>query len=99
MAGQHEDAISRVDGLIAAVEFNSIFYVVQVRAWFEYDSGTTYFLPQAYMHLLIGNSLMERSDYDSAIQSFKLALAQLGIRTDQPPLVVSLVISRDLAIH
>ena len=31
MAGEHMDAISRVDDLIAAVFFNSTFYVVRVR--------------------------------------------------------------------
>ena len=31
MAGEHDDAISRVDDLIDTVPFNSIFYVVQVR--------------------------------------------------------------------
>ena len=31
MAGEHRDAISRVDDLNAAVHFNSICYVVQAR--------------------------------------------------------------------
>ena len=33
MAGEHDDAISRVDDLIDTVSFNSICYVVQARAW------------------------------------------------------------------
>ena len=32
MAGEHRDAISRVDDLIATVPFNSIGYVVKARA-------------------------------------------------------------------
>ena len=32
MAGQHDDAISRIDDLIDMVPFDSIYYVVQVRA-------------------------------------------------------------------
>jgi hypothetical protein len=32
MAGEHRDAISRVDDLIDTVHFNSICYVVQARA-------------------------------------------------------------------
>lgn len=32
MAGEHNDAILRIDHLIATVFFNSTFYVVQVRA-------------------------------------------------------------------
>ena len=32
MAGEHRDAISRVDDLIATVHYNSICYVVQARA-------------------------------------------------------------------
>ena len=31
IAGEHRDAISRVDDLIATVNFNSICYVVQAR--------------------------------------------------------------------
>ena len=32
MAGEHRDAISRVDDLIATITVNSICYVVQARA-------------------------------------------------------------------
>ena len=32
MAGEHRDAISRADDLIATVPFNPIYYVVQARA-------------------------------------------------------------------
>jgi hypothetical protein len=32
MAGEHRDAISRLDDLIATVPFNTICYVVQARA-------------------------------------------------------------------
>ena len=31
MAGEHRDAISRIDDLAATVHFNSICYVVQAR--------------------------------------------------------------------
>ena len=33
MAGQHRDAISRVDDLIDTIPLNSICYVVQARAY------------------------------------------------------------------
>ena len=32
MAGEHRDAISRVDDLIATMSLDSIYYVVQARA-------------------------------------------------------------------
>ena len=33
MAGEHDDAISRIDDLIDTVQFNPICYVVQARAY------------------------------------------------------------------
>ncbi|KAF8548773.1 hypothetical protein OG21DRAFT_1489089 [Imleria badia] len=74
MTGEHQDAISRVDDLIAAVLFSSICYVVQ-----------------AYMYLLLGNSQMETSDYEGAIQSFEHALAKMRHQTSRPLFVVSLI--------
>ncbi|KAF8550490.1 hypothetical protein OG21DRAFT_1513946 [Imleria badia] len=59
MAGEHRDAISRVDDLIATVQSNSICYVVQ-----------------AYMYLLLGKLQLEKSNYESAIQSFEHARTQ-----------------------
>ncbi|KAF8547410.1 TPR-like protein [Imleria badia] len=74
MAGEHEDAISRVDDLISMIHFNSTCYMVQ-----------------AYMYFLLGNSHMDRRNFQDAIQSFRRARAQLHNHTSQPPLVVSLI--------
>ena len=41
MAGEHEDAMSRVDDLIAMVCNNSICYVIQACAW----RNTTRYIP------------------------------------------------------
>ena len=41
MAGEHADAISRVDELIDTVQFNSICYVVQARSQHAATSVTT----------------------------------------------------------
>lgn len=38
MAGDHEDAMSRLDDLIAMVPDNSIYYVIQARATLPHDS-------------------------------------------------------------
>ena len=43
------------------------------------------------MHLLLGNSHMERSDYKDAIQSFEHARAQMRHYDGLPLLVISLV--------
>ena len=43
------------------------------------------------MYLLLGNSHMERSDYEGAIQSFEHARAQMRHYGGRPLLVVSLV--------
>ena len=43
------------------------------------------------MYLLLGNSHMERSDYEDAIQSFTHARTQMGHHTNGPLYVVSLV--------
>jgi hypothetical protein len=64
MAGEHRDAISRVDDLIATVHLNSICYVVQARAQratIRRISPLNFL--QAYMYLLLGNSQMETSDF------------------------------------
>ena len=43
------------------------------------------------MYFLLGNSHMERSDYEGAIQSFEHAQAQVRHYESPPLLVVSLV--------
>ena len=43
------------------------------------------------MYLLLGNSHMESSDYESAVRSFGLAQAQLRPFPSQPLFVVALV--------
>jgi hypothetical protein len=92
MAGEHRDAILRVEDLIAMIPFDSIYYVVLARTHVlrrgEYHHSH---FQQAYMYLLLGDSHMERSDYDHAIQSFKQARAQMRPYGGQPLLVVSLV--------
>ncbi|KAF8430510.1 hypothetical protein L210DRAFT_3764535 [Boletus edulis BED1] len=75
MAGEHPDAISRVDDLIATVPFNSICYVFQ----------------KAYMYLLLGNSQMECGDHDGAIQSFEHARAQKRDYLGPPLFAISLI--------
>ena len=92
MAGEHLDAISRVDDLIATVPFNSICYVVQARAH-ALPRGKCYHshFQQAYMYLLLGNSHMMRSDYEVAIQSFQHARARMRHSGGPLLLVVSLV--------
>lgn len=47
--------------------------------------------PKAYMYLLLGDSRMERSDYDGAMQSFERARAQMRRYEGVPLLSVSLV--------
>ncbi|KAF8555005.1 TPR-like protein [Imleria badia] len=74
IAGEHRDAISRLDDLIATVHLNSICYVVQ-----------------AYMHLLLGNSHMERNNYEGAIQSFERVRCQVRQHTSRPVLMVPLI--------
>ncbi|KAN0094879.1 hypothetical protein V8E55_003166 [Tylopilus felleus] len=74
LAGEHHDAISRMDDLIATVPFHS-----------------TYYLVQAYMYLIQGNAHVERSNYQSAIQSFECARARLPYYSHPLPLVVSLM--------
>ncbi|KAN0087882.1 WD40-repeat-containing domain protein [Tylopilus felleus] len=74
MAGEHPDAISRLDDLIATLPSNSAFYVIQ-----------------AYMYFLQGNTYMERSNYESAIHSFERARKQLRHCRNRPPLVISLL--------
>ncbi|KAF8552355.1 hypothetical protein OG21DRAFT_1511593 [Imleria badia] len=74
MAGEHDDAISRLDDLIDTVHFNSICHVVQ-----------------AYMFLLLGNSRVERGDFNVAIQLFERAQAQTRYHTSQALSVVSLI--------
>ncbi|KAF8555025.1 TPR-like protein [Imleria badia] len=74
MAGEHRNAISRVDDLIDTVHLNSICYVVQ-----------------ASMYLLLGNSQMETSDYEGAIQSFERGRAQMRHHTSRTLIVVSLI--------
>ena len=92
MAGEHRDAISRVDDLITTIPLNSICYVVQARAHAlprcEYHHSH---FQQAYMYFLLGNSHMERSNYVGAIQSFQHAQAQMRHYECQSLLVVSLV--------
>ena len=92
MAGEHPDAISRVDNLIATIPLNSTCYVVQARAHAlpcsEYYHSH---FQQAYMYLLLGNSHMGRSNYESAIQSFGRARAQMRCYGGGPLLVLSLV--------
>ncbi|KAF8435996.1 hypothetical protein L210DRAFT_3549787 [Boletus edulis BED1] len=77
MAGEHPDAISRVDDLIATVSFNSTCYVVQFQ--------------KAYMYLLLGNSQMECGDHDGAIQSFERARAQKRDYLRLPLFAISLI--------
>ncbi|KAF8138140.1 hypothetical protein EV363DRAFT_511730 [Boletus edulis] len=60
MAGEHPDAISRLDDLIATTRSNSLCYTVQ-----------------AYMYLL-GNSQMERNDYEGAMHSFACTSRNAG---------------------
>ena len=92
MAGEHRDAISRVDDLIATVHYNSICYVVQARGHgLPRDEYHHLHLQQAYMYLLLGNLQMERSDYEGAIQSFEHARAQIRHNESRSLLVVSLV--------
>jgi len=43
------------------------------------------------MYLLLGNSNMECSDYEGAIQSFERARIEMGCHTTRPLLVASLV--------
>ena len=45
------------------------------------------------MHFRLGNLHMNGGDYECAIQSFQCAQLKLGDRTDEPPLIVSLVCS------
>ena len=92
MAGEHPDAISRVDDLIATIPLNSTCYVVQARAHAlpcsEYYHSH---FQQAYMYLLLGNSHMGCSNYESAIQSFEHARVQMRYYGGGPLLVLSLV--------
>ncbi|KAF8548746.1 hypothetical protein OG21DRAFT_1489116 [Imleria badia] len=76
MAGEHDDAISRVDDLIPFSCNNSICYVVQARA---------------YMHLLLGNLRIENRHYEGAIRSFERAHALMRPHTNQGLSVVSLI--------
>ncbi|KAF8122246.1 hypothetical protein EV363DRAFT_1301321 [Boletus edulis] len=72
MAGEHRDAISRVDDLIAMVASHSICHA-------------------AYMYFYLGSLCMERSDYESAIESFEHARAQMQHYGNQPLLMISLI--------
>ncbi|KAF8546059.1 WD40 repeat-like protein, partial [Imleria badia] len=49
------------------------------------------YVVQAYMYLLLGNSQMETSDYEGAIQSFEHARDQMRYHTSRPLFVVSLI--------
>ena len=57
----------------------------------SHDEYHSLLLPQAYMHLSIGISLVENSDYEGAIRSFELARAQMRHHRSRPLFVVSLV--------
>jgi hypothetical protein len=74
MAGEHDDAISRIDDLIDTERVGSMFYVVQ-----------------AHMHLLLGNSRMENRDYTRAIRSFECARVQFRPHASRALAVVSLI--------
>ncbi|KAF8551893.1 hypothetical protein OG21DRAFT_217664 [Imleria badia] len=63
MAGEHIEAVSRVGNLIATVDSKSIC-----------DTG---YVVQAYMYLRLGNSCMEKGDYEGAIQSFERGQSQM----------------------
>lgn len=92
MAGEHPDAILRVDDLIASLPPNSIYYIVQVRPWLvNTRRGRHRHLLQAYMHLLVGDSRMESNDYHGAIESFEHARTQMRHHTSQALLMISLV--------
>ena len=92
MAGEHYDAISRIDDLIATVPFNSICHVVQARAHVlprgEYHHSH---FQQAYMYLLLGNSHMEHSDYEGAVRSLERAQAPVRNCVGPRLFVISLV--------
>jgi len=91
-AGEHVDAISRVDDLIATVRFNAICYVVQARPYALPHNRHPYrHFYQAYMHLLLGNSHMESGDYESAIRSFECARALMRPYSSEVLSVISLV--------
>ncbi|KAF8127180.1 hypothetical protein EV363DRAFT_1345710 [Boletus edulis] len=72
MVGEHPDAISRLDDLIATIRSNSLCYTVQ-----------------AYMYLL-GNSQIERNDYEGAMHSFARARAQMQGDVGPPIFAISL---------
>ncbi|KAF8124042.1 hypothetical protein EV363DRAFT_1178499 [Boletus edulis] len=78
IGGDHLDAISRVDALIATVTSNTICYV-------------------AYMYLLLGNSCIECSDYEGAIESFEHTRAHMQPYGSQQLLMISLIIGWQFA--
>ena len=91
-AGEHDDAISRLDDVIATVQFNSICYVVQARPHaLLYNRHPYQHFCQAYMHLLLGNSHMESGNYKSAIRSFERARDQMRPCATQAFTVISSV--------
>ena len=93
MAGEHRDAISRVNDLIATVHLNSTCYMVQARARRITTQAniTANISPQAYMHLLLDNSHIDKSDFTAAVQSFERAQAKMRHQTSRTLFVVSLV--------
>ncbi|KAG9311265.1 hypothetical protein JVU11DRAFT_8351 [Chiua virens] len=76
VAGRHDDAMSRVDDL-------------RVIANAQLDLMCC--IVQAYMHLHLGNLLMECNEYNDAVHSFQHAQAQVRHYTGQPLVVVSLI--------
>lgn len=77
MAGEYDDAISRVNDLIATAHENSVYYTLQARTRRDAMMNIMIiFFLQAYMYFLFGYSRLEHKDYEGAIQSFERALTQ-----------------------
>ena len=77
MAGQRDDAVTLLGELNATIHWNSLCSVVQARAQHAATRrASSLTFQQAYMYLRLGESHMERRDYDRAISFFEAAQPQ-----------------------